>query len=145
MLLEGKVNSPTLAYRTVYKKDPPGLLRGRTNAPKKLWRGLSVDKDLKDEWLESINALPVEIRSTEAGKNALRPAAVVFRLPGGQRNHSGIVQQLADIPGVYCSSDIGMRGERRICVASKLWKGKKGWVSWWEKLPGRIEVAVSAG
>ena len=141
LLMAGKANSPTLAYKTVYKKDPPQMLMDRTDSPKKAWRGLTVDKDLKNKWLESVNALPVEIRSTEAGKSALRPAAVVFRIPASKA-HKGIVRRLASIPGVYASSDIGMQGDRRICVAGKTWKGQKGWESWWDKLPGHIEAAL---
>ena len=139
MLRSGKVNSPTLAYRTVYGKNPPGLLRGRTDAPKKEWKGLSVDKALKNRWLESINSLPVEIRSTEAGKSALRPAAVVFRTK--ENCHDCMVKKLSKIPGVHSSTDVGMQGEHRVCVAGKTWEGQKGWETWWNKLPGRIQGA----
>lgn len=138
----GKINSPTFAYQTVYQKDPPEFLPGRSGAPTKMWQGMDVDKDLKDVWLSKLNSLPVEIRSTEAGKSALRPAFVVFRMPPGKDDlHEEVVRRLKKFPGISVKADKGMQGRPRICVAGRIWKGRPGWEQWWNTLPGMIRRA----
>ena len=81
---QGKINAPTMAYYTVYGKYPEEALRGRSDHPKKMWRGNDVDENLEDKWLEELNDLPVEIKSTDAGKDKTRVAFVIFRMPEGQ-------------------------------------------------------------
>ena len=140
----GKVNAPTLAYQTVYGKDPDQFLVGRTSAPKKIWNGLSVDEGLKDEWLENLNSLPIEMRSTEEGKGGDRPAFVVFRMPEGKdKLHTKMVKELGNEPGIFVKSDIGMDNRPRICVAGTVEKDKEGWKNWWEGLPSKIDGAYN--
>lgn len=142
--ITGKVNSPTLAYQTVYGKNPDEFLMGRTTSPKKEWKGIFVDKGIKNKWLERLNNLPVEIRSSEEGKGSTRPAAIVFRMPSKHDNlHKKIVKNLKESSGIYAKSDIGINGRPRICVAGKIWKGKKGWGDWWESLPKIINQSYN--
>lgn len=138
----GKINAPTFAYRTIYNKDPPEILRGRSDAPKREWNGIYVDEGLKDEWLEDLNSLPVEIRSTEEGKSELRPAFVIFRMTEMlDELNNDMLNHLQTQPHLYVKSDIGQGGRPRICVANKITKYDDGWEEWWEELPNKINSA----
>ena len=142
--MTGKVNAPTFAYQAVYGKDPDNFLVGRTDAPKKMWEGLSVDKGIKDEWLNKLDSLPVEIRSTDEGKSWDRPAFVVIRMPEGKDNlYKSMSENLNKDPSLYVKADVGMGGRPRICIAGKIKKDGKGWNKWWETLPGKIENSYS--
>lgn len=137
---QGKINAPTFAYQTVYGRDPPQFLRGRTNSPKKLWKGLYVDEGLKDEWLEDLNALPIDIRSSEEGKNDLRPAFVMFRMPPDLDDlHQDMTEQLGEFSDLITASSIGQGARPRICVANKLTKHDPEWEKWWNELPSKIK------
>jgi hypothetical protein len=137
-----KVNAPTLAYKTVYGKNPKIPLRGRTNSPKKIWKGMEVDKNLKDKWLEDLNSIGVEIKSTEEGKSKERVAFVAFRMPEGQDNlYKKVEENLKKNKDLFVSSDIGMQGRPRICVAKNIIVNEKGWEEWWDSLPKKIEKA----
>jgi len=137
-----KINAPTFAYQTIYHKNPENFLRCRTDAPKKNWRGHDVDKGLKDELLERLNDLPIEIRSTEEGKSPQRPAFVIFRMPEGKDNFvDQIIDALKNESDIFVKSDIGGGGRPRICVAGKVWKNQDGWQNWWETLPDKIKRA----
>ena len=139
-----KINAPTFAYKTLYGKEPKAPLSGRTSDPKKMWNGLDVDKGLKDEWLESLNAMPVEMRSSEEGKGADRPAFVVTRMPEGKDKLAKDMVKALRKEGLVSNYDIGQGKRPRICVTDKMWKGKKGWEKWWEKLPGKITNAYDS-
>jgi len=142
-----KINSPTFAYLTVWKKMPDKFLRGRTDEPKKDWHGLQVDKALKDSWLDKLNNIKgIEVRSSDAGKSAERPAFIVIRFSDKQNDNKAkvLVDKLSKEDGIYCKTDIGMEGRPRICVAGKVWqsKDKKEWESWWDSLAGKIEKCI---
>lgn len=140
-----KVNAPTFAYKTVYGKNPPSFLSGRTDEPKKLWKGLQVDKGLKDEWLDRLNSLPVEIRSSDEGKSKDRPAFVIFRMPEKYDSlHKKMVMELDKNKDIYAKSDVGMAGRPRICVANKVTRGGRGWSKWWDSLPDKINMAYTS-
>lgn len=131
-----------MAYYTVYGKYPEERLRGRTLNPKKMWRGYDVDANLKDEWLERLNELPVEIQSTDEGKDETRVAFVIFRMLEENENLSTrMVEELSKEEHVNVHADTGFEGRQRICVAHPLWKGKVGWENWWETLPEKIHRA----
>jgi len=138
-----KINAPTFAYQTIFGKNPPEFLRGRTDAPKKMWKNLLVDEGLKTEWLEELNNLPVEIRSTEEGKDKnLRPAFVIFRLPPKYDDlHNKMVENLKKFPGLYAKSGIGGGNRPRICVAGTVIKNESGWSEWWNSLAKKIKEA----
>ena len=138
-----KINAPTMAYLTVYGTYPDTPLRGRTNSPKKMWHGIDVDVDLEDEWLERLNSLPVEIKSTDQGKDETRVAFVIFRMPEGKDALCDeVTSRLKQESDVHVRCDIGNGGRPRICVANTTWKGKRGWKTWWQTLPDKIEHAV---
>ncbi|MFW6378711.1 MAG: hypothetical protein ACOCZV_01690, partial [Nanoarchaeota archaeon] len=129
---------------TVYGKYPEERLRGRTSNPKKMWNGHDVDANIKDEWLERLNDLPVEIRSTDEGKDETRVAFVIFRLSEDKEHlRDELVKNLKREDAFHVHSDIGQGGRPRICVAYPLWKGKNGWETWWQTLPEKIERAYS--
>ncbi len=143
-----RINAPTLAYKTVYNKFPEERLRGRTDSPKKEWNGILVDKNLKDEWLDELNSLDVEIRSTDEGKSKERVAFVIFRMPEGKdKSYKKVEENLKKEKELYVSSDVGFEGRPRICVAKDIKVGDEGWEEWWSSLPKKIEraykVAVS--
>ncbi len=140
-----KINSPTFAYMTVYQALPKEFLRGRTEGPKKLWRGNDVDKALKDKWLESLNGIKgIEIRSSDAGKSPERIAFVVIRFEDVKNDPKAknLSSKLAKEDGIFSKSDIGMEGRPRICVAGRIWEGQNGWEDWWESVAGKIEKCV---
>ncbi|SRR6056297_504899 len=137
-----KVNAPTLAYKTVYGKNPEEPLRGRTNSPKKIWRGIEVDKNLKNEWLEELNSSGVEIKSTDEGKSKERVAFVIFRMPEGEDDlYTQVEKNLKKEKDLFVSSDIGMQGRPRICIAKDIIVGEKGWEEWWSSLAEKIKKA----
>jgi hypothetical protein len=140
----GNANAPMMAYKTVYGKYPEEPMRGRTDYPKKEWKGLWVDKNLKNEWLEKLNSIGVEIKSTEEGKDKMRVAAVTFRLPEEKDDlYKEVEKQLKKEKDLKVSSDIGVEGRPRICVAKDIWVGKEGWEEWWSSLPKKIERAFN--
>ncbi len=139
---KNKVNAPMMAYKTVYGKFPEEPLKGRTDSHKKEWKDLWVDKNLKKEWLEKLNSIGVEIRSTEEGKDKVRVAAVIFRMPKGKdKLYNEVKKNLKEDKDLFVSSDIGMGRRPRICVAKDIWRGKEGWEEWWNSLPRKIERA----
>jgi len=141
-----KINAPTYAYHTVYGKYPNQFLNGRSSAAKKNWNGMDVDADLKDEWLEAINNLSVEIRSTDAGKDATRVAFVIFRMPQGEDNMANQMSSMLNKPkyNYYSASNIGQQGRPRIIVAGKIWKGMPNWERWWNDITNLIDTAYSS-
>lgn len=136
------VNAPTIAYKTVYGEYPEKLIRGRTNYPKKTWKGIEVDENLKEGWLEKLNSLDVEIRATEEGKSSERVSFVIFRMPQEQDNlYKKVEENLKQEPGLYVSSDIGAGKRPRICVAKDVKPGEGEWKEWWSSLPEKINRA----
>jgi len=142
MKYQKKINAPTMAYKTVYGHYPEEPIRGRTNYPKKSWRGIDVDENLKEEWLEKLNSLDVEIKSTEEGKGGERVAFVIFRMPEDKDNlYKGVEENLKQLGVENVSSDTGMGGRPRICVAKDVSVGDSGWEEWWSSLPEKIDRA----
>jgi len=140
----GKINAPTMAYKTVYGKYPKEPLRGRTDYSKKNWRGMDVDENLKEEWLEKLNSLDVEIRSTDEGKSDERVAFVIFRMPEGKDNfYKKVEENLKKEKNLCVSSDFGIENRPRICVAKNIKYDDKGWEEWWSSLPEKIERAYN--
>ena len=139
---QGKINAPTMAYHTVYGKYPEETLRGRTDAPKKMWRGNDVDENLEDKWLEDLNDLPVEIKSTDAGKDETRVAFVIFRMPEAKDDlYKEMGEKLKEYSDLYVSSDIGTEGRPRICIANNITPEDSNWTEWWNTLAGKIAEA----
>ena len=139
------VNSPTLAYLSVYGKLPDIPLRGRSNSPKRMWNDKEVDKEFKDEVLEELNSIPeIEIRATDIGHSAERVAFVVFRFKDKKNDSKAkdTVDDLNKLEGLYCKSDIGTERRPRICVAGKIKLGDKNWEEWWNGLAGKIKGVV---
>lgn len=140
--LGNKINAPTFAYKTVYGKMPENNLMGRTNSPKKIWKGIDVDKNLKDEWLEELNSMGLEIRSTDEGKSTERVAFVAFRMPKEKDDlYKKFEENLRQEKDLFISSDIGMGNRPRICVAKDIVVGEEGWEEWWSSLSGKIKRA----
>ena len=138
----GKMNAPTMAYKTVYGSLPNPPLRGRTDAPKKIWNGIDVDLHLKDEWLEQLNNLPVEIKSTDEGKDKTRVAFVIFRMPENEdQYYKQMESNLKKEKDIFVSSNIGTGERPRICVAKDITYNDDGWEEWWSSLPMKIKRA----
>lgn len=139
---KGNVNAPTMGYYTVYGKYPNFYIRGRTSNPKKLWNGLNVDSNLKDEWLDKLNNLPLEIKSTDEGKDKTRVALVIFRMPKDKDNlYKKMVENLKKETDIFVSSDLGYENRPRICVAKAITPRDKTWEKWWSKLPAKLKRA----
>lgn len=141
-----RTNAPTFAYKAVYGKEPTTFLRGRTDSPKKMWKGIEVDKNLKTEWLEGINNNKhIEVRGTDEGKSSERVPFVSFRLQDVSKDAKAgkVVAELNKIPGVYSTHEKGAEGRNRIVVAGNTHIGKKDWSSWWDKLPNRLQTVTN--
>jgi len=138
----GKINAPTMAYKAVYGKYPEVMLMGRTNSPKKMWSGRDVDVNLKEEWLEDLNSLPIDVRSTDEGKSAERVAFVIFRMLEGKDDlYKKVEENLKKEKDLFVLSDIGVANRPRICVASNSVVGQSGWEEWWSSLAEKIRRA----
>ena len=135
-------NAPTFAYFTVYGNWPKEWIRGISDAPKKKWHGLMVDAGLKDEWLNALNSLPVEIRATDEGKDRERVAFVIFRMP---KKYDDLVKEmvknLKKFKALKVNHDIGPMGRPRICVAAAIKKGDSDWEKWWNTIADKIKYA----
>jgi len=139
---QGKINAPTMAYYTVYGKYPEELLTGRTNNPKKMWRGNDIDENLEEKWLEELNDLPVEIKSTDAGKDKIRVAFVIFRMPEDKDYLAKKMEEnLKEFSDFFVSSNIGTSGRPRICIAKDISPEDPNWQNWWNSLAGKIATA----
>ena len=135
------INAPMAAFRAVYKEDPATPLTGRTIFSKrKIWNGLDVDYHLKDKWLEALNRLPIEVRSTEEGKGPSRPAHVAFRMKESSKDGDvPIMVKSLEMMGYSVYTDVGLGNRPRIVVAATVSPedGEK-WEAWWENLPFSI-------
>lgn len=139
---QGKINAPTMAYKAVYGKYPKNPLMGRTSSPKKIWNGIDVDINIKDKWLEELNSLPVEIRSTDEGKDKERVAFVIFRMLKGKEDfYKKVEANLKKEKDLFVLSDIGIEDRPRICVAKNIIVKEPGWEEWWNSLSGKIKKA----
>jgi hypothetical protein len=141
----GHLNSPSLAHKAVYGKEPSTYLRGRTTHPQKMWNGIPVDKELKSSWLKKINSIKgIEVRGSCAGHDKDRVSYVTFRLDEKRdKEAKKIAKELSKKKDIYAIADVGAEGRPRIVVATKKWHGKKGWSSWWQKLPDNIDSVVN--
>ena len=139
-----KINAPTMAYKTVYGKFPDEPLTGKTNYPKKIWNEIEVDKNLKDEWLDELNSIGVEIKSTDEGKTKERVAFVIFRMPQSKDDlYKKVEENLKKEKDLFVYSDVGLGDRPRICVAKDISYTQKGWEEWWGTLPGKIKRAYN--
>jgi len=136
-----KLNSPTFAYYTLYRKYPDFAIRGKSDSAKKLYNGIYVDKNLKIEWLNKLNKLPIEIKSTEEGKDNIRISHAAFRLyePDcyNEQKAKEISNNINKYTNFYSSIDFGMENKWRIMVCGSNWMNKttiKDWEKWWENL-----------
>ena len=133
-----------MAYKTVYGEYPEEPIKGRTNSPKRSWRGIDVDENLRDEWLSELNSLDVEIKSTEEGKSKERVAFVIFRMPEDKDDfYEKVEENLKQEDDLYVSSDFGLENRPRICVAKDIKVGEAGWEEWWSSLPEKIRDAYN--
>lgn len=137
-------NSPTLAYMTVYGKEPPEWLAGRSAHPQKMWQGFPVDAKLKDAWLTALNSIPgVFGRASCAGHGPNRVSYFTFRLqPGNDGKVGEMVAALSRRPGVFARAEVGAEGRPRICVAGYTWEGQDDWADWWAQLPAAIRTSL---
>jgi len=146
----GRTNAPTMAWETVHgKKYPSGLKPSHTmGAQEKLWKGIPVDVELQDKWLNELNRIPnVEIRSSCQGHPPIgeNPSFLIFR-PKDEHRAKLIVNKLSDNKITFCSFNIGTQGHVRICVATPLYANgpkDKLWEQWWDTLAKRIDKAVN--
>ena len=153
-ILEMKAdNALTFAFKAVYGRPPEKALRGRIT-PGRPWRGLTVDENLKDEWLEKLNAVSwIEIVSTEEGKNRMRVPHIVFYMknPKDDILAQKIVEELRRPFQKYnawelwyAMADIGNRGRPRIVLAASKKRGTMMWEAWWDVSAQKIEEAIIA-
>jgi len=141
-----KLNSPTFAYYTLYGKYPDFPIRGKSDSPKKEYNGIFVDENLKNEWLDRLNNLPVEIKSTEEGKDDVRVSHVAFRLYEPYCYDEYQLKEISDkinkYDGYYSSINLGMENKWRLIVCGNNWIDRTTideWEQWWEKLLDILE------
>jgi hypothetical protein len=146
-----KKPAPSLAYEVVYGKLPPNNRGGRYpgQAETKKWKGIEVDKHLKDKWLRDLNNIKnVEIRSSCEGHAEDWITYVVFRLEPyleSKENVEKVAQTLTNYDNVYSGYDIGQQNRPRIVCAAPLWYNgpdQDKWEKWWDGIAKKIESAV---
>jgi len=143
---EGGRNAPTFAYITVTGKEPEEWISGRTEHENKEWNGYRVDKNLKVEWLESLNDISgIEVRSSCEGHGDGRFAFVMIRFEDEENDYLGekLAGFLNRFDDVFSKAEEGNAGRIRICVAGDTWYGEDDWEGFWSNLPGWIEKAVT--
>lgn len=149
----GKKPSPTFAWELVYGKKFSGWRQGRCPLPHKtkIWKGISVDKDLNNKWLDDLSKIPnVEIRGSCGGHSKDWVTYVAFRLdPKYDKNKKfldKVAKTLSKDKNTFCGWDTGMEKRPRFVCAAPLWIGcdKMGeWKKWWSTLASRINKVVN--
>jgi len=148
-----KKPSPTFAYELVHGKPVPGGWRsGRYPLPHKTknWKGVQVDFDLKNKWLDDLNSiLNVEIRGSCAGHSEDWVSYIAFRInPSLEKDKTflnKITQTLNKDKYTKCGWDIGTQNRPRFVCATPLLPNKERakWEKWWSTLADRIDQAVN--
>lgn len=152
--LPKKKPSPSFAYELIFGKPAPSNRRGRPPFPvdHKEWKGMTVDKHLKDKWLKDINNISnCEIRGSCEGHAKDWPTYIAFRiLPKNDKNKSllnKIVDRLNKGKHTKCGWDIGMQNRPRfICTCPFFYTGKndKEWNEWWTTISSRLNKAINS-
>lgn len=138
-------NGLTAAYYTVYGRYPRKPIQGRIT-PGKPWRGLTVDINLDERWLEELNAIPqIDIVSVEEGESTERPAHIIFYFadPKNDPQAQELSDHLARNPSIFSICDIGNRNRSRIVVASPVRSLSVHWIVWWSTVDRKIHKALS--
>lgn len=137
------LNSPSLAYKAVYGREPDTFTPGRGSHPQKPWNGISVDADLPDEILNKLNSIPeIEGRaSCSSHEDGISPTYYVFRMATNDAGANKVAENLRK-RGLKALSDVGTQGRPRIVVAYDSKPGNVDWEQWWESLPEHIQAAV---
>ena len=148
--------SPSFAYELVNKKSAPKGRRGRYPGPtpEKMWKGIPVDKSLKDKWLNDLASIPnVEIRGTCCGHGPVGGTDtdwvtyVAFRVdPSFESKRGDIVAKLNKQKNVIAGVDIGQQGRPRFVVAAPFYyksKRHSEWEQWWNSISRVINNSVN--
>lgn len=138
------LNAPSYAYKAVYSKKPDFFLPGRTDTPRKIWRGIDVDEHMKEDVLERLNYMPyIEGRSSEEGKSDDRPAFFVFRVTPELEGSSEEIAEELRKQGLKSLAEPGTAGRPRVVAADRIKYGDPEWEEWWNSLPDKIQYAVN--
>lgn len=143
----GKINAPTLAYKTVYGKQPQTPIRGRYGHPQQQYQDLIVDVHLDKTILDELNSISgIEIRSVCAGHDLNSVTHVIFRPYDQNPEYVDSIISKLNKGTTKSIQDLGNGGFIRICVATKNWYrdggDNKHWEQWWKALPSKIKTAV---
>lgn len=137
------LNAPSYAYKAVYGKEPDFFLPGRTDTPRKIWRGIDVDEHMKEDVLERLNDMPyIEGRSSEEGKSDDRPAFFIFRVAPELENSSEEIAEELRKQGLKSLAEPGMENRPRVVATDQIKYGDPEWEEWWNSLPDKIQHAV---
>lgn len=138
-------NSPMIAWELVHGKKMKSWRPGRTPlAQEKLWKGIAVDKHLKNTWLENLNSIKnIEIRATCEGHGKDWPTYVAFRVSPKLQKKSDKIAKLLTVGSTKAKAVTGRIGQDRIIVATKKYYKSPGWSKWWETLPNKIDLIVN--
>jgi len=149
----GRKPSPTFAWELVNKKPYSGWRPGRYpgNVEERKWKGVTIDAQLKNKWLEDLNNIPnVEIRGSCCGHDKDWLAYVAFRISPDMEDAkkiNDVVKKLNSNKGVIAGSDIGMEGRPRFVITGHIFYEEggenKNWSDWWSKIAKIINRAVN--
>jgi len=138
------MNGHTLAYVAIHGELPPVIQVDRED-PGRRWKGWTVDANLLDSWLETVNNLHgATVVSVCGGHGPLRPSHIVFYLK--EKRHDKKTVQISgilnNIKGVWSIVDEGNLNRPRICVASPVMAGTEEGHEWWSIIPLIIDACL---
>ena len=141
-----KINAPTMAYKTLYGKDPEDFIRGReVSHSTYTYNNIQIDKNIPIKAIEELNKISdIETRSSCEGQDKRHPTFLIFRLMKDhtEKQIKDIVRKLNKYSDIKSSYDLGFGGKFRICITSNLWAGLKDFKKWWLTLPMKIRKSL---
>ncbi len=139
-------NAPQMAYRTLYKKEPPFISGRSSNHHQKNYRGIQIDSEIPVKALDKLFLIQdIEPRSSCQGSDEIHPTFFIFR-PTNQNEQymKSIILKLNNYDDIYSNYDIGRNGMYRICITTPLWYDKDpiAFRRWWMELPEKIRNSL---
>lgn len=139
-----RINAPTFAYITVYRKMPQPSISGReASHPSRNINDIPIDKEIPQKSMELLMKMTkfIETRSSCQGDSERHLTFFIFRPVNQDKNFViKLIKKLRD-NGLEALADIGTQGHYRICVSDKLWyssETKNVFKKWWNSLPSKI-------
>ncbi len=147
-----RVNAPMIAWSVYYQKSPPFIWPNIAEHPKKVWKGLKVDKVIPTNALDQLEAIE-DIKGTSSCQGTFTkdrklkevPTYFIFRPVNQDKNYcESITSKLNRYPLTRAGYGMGNAGKYRICVVGDMSYeiDSRGFTQWWNALPKRIRASL---